>query len=110
MSCQWPVEVAQRSCMLLVVVAGRCSLTLSKLYTKFNLMDLNVLSNSILGKNEEQLPQETVGRQLANSWPTVRQLSFTAFYENLLPTVGRLLAVRRPTVGSMLVICWPSVG
>ena len=57
----------------------------------------------------------------ANSWPTVGRLSFTAFYKNLLPTVGRLLAVCRPTVGrlslncrptvgSMSVICWPSVG
>ena len=50
-------------------------------------------------KNEEQRPQETVGR-----------LSFTAFYENLLPTVGRLSADCRPTVGSMSVICRPSVG
>ena len=52
-----------------------------------------------MGKSEEQLPQKTVGR-----------LSFTAFYENILPTVGRLLAVCRPTVDSMSVICWPSVG
>ena len=34
----------------------------------------------------------TVGRQSANCWPTVGRLSFTAFYENLLPAVGRLLA------------------
>ena len=52
---------------------------------------------TFVGESEEQLPQKTVGR-----------LSFTAFYENLLPTVGRLLAVCRPTVGSMSVICWPS--
>ena len=52
---------------------------------------------TFVGKSEEQLPQKTVGR-----------LSFTAFYENLLPTVGRLLAVCRPSVGSMSVICWPS--
>ena len=43
-------------------------------------------------------------------WSTVGQLSFTAFYENLLPTVGRQTANSRPTVGSMSVICWPSVG
>ena len=74
-----------------------------------------------VGKNEEQLPQPTVGRlsangrptvgqQPADSWPTVDRLSFTAFYENLLPTVGQLLAVCRPTVGSMSVICWQHVG
>ena len=88
--------------------------------------------DSICRKSEEQLPQKTVGQQSANSrptvgqqsdnsWPTVSQLladsrptvirlSFTVFYENLLPAVGRLLAVCRPTVGRMLVICWPSVG
>ena len=36
------------------------------------------------GKSEEQLPRKTVGR-----------LSFTAFYENLLLAVGRLLAACR---------------
>ena len=55
--------------------------------------------DTAFGKNEEQLPQKTVGRLLANSRPTVGQrlansrttvgqLSFTAFYENLLPAVG----------------------
>lgn len=63
-----------------------------------------------MGKNEEQLPQKTVGRLLgptvgqqsddsgltvgqllADSRPTVGRLSFTAFYENLLPAVGRLI-------------------
>ena len=37
----------------------------------------------------------TVSRLLANCRPTVGRLSFTAFYENLLPTVGRLLAACR---------------
>ena len=88
--------------------------------------------NKKRGKSEEQLPQKPAGRLLAklsanswptaavgrqsaknlsdDCWPTVGRLSFTAFYKNLLPTVGQLLAVCRPTVGSMSVICWPSVG
>ena len=48
----------------------------------------------------------TVGRLLADCRPTV----VYRFYENLLPVVGRLLAVCRPTVGRMSVICRPSVG
>ena len=76
---------------------------------------------SQLGKSEEQLPQKTVGRllvnsrltvgqQLANSRPTVGQqsahsFSFTAFYENLLPTVGRLSANCWQHVGNLLAKC-----
>ena len=44
----------------------------------------------------------TVGRQSDNSRPTVGRLSFSSFYENLLPAVGRLLAVCRPHVGNLL--------
>ena len=84
------------------------------------------------GKNEEQLPQETVGRLLVNSRPTVgqqlanRRPTVSRQSANSWPTVGRLSADRhlppfmkifsqqsavcRPTVGSMKVICRPSVG
>ena len=81
---------------------------------------MDILSNSPIEKSEKvnnSSPKKpsadcwpTVGQRLANSWPTAGRLSFTSFYENLLPTVGRLLAVCRATVGSMSVICWPSVG
>ena len=85
-----------------------------------------------VGKNEEQLPQKTVVRLSANSWPTVGQQSDdsrtivrrqstdsrpTVVYRLLRkssagtrPTVGCLSADCRLTVGRMSVICWPSVG
>ena len=47
----------------------------------------------------------TVDQQSDNSRRTVGQLSFTAFYENLLPVVSRLLAVCRPHVGNLLAKC-----
>ena len=47
-----------------------------------------------LGKNEEQLPQKTVGRLWANS----------------RPTVGRQSANSWPTVGRQSANCWPIVG
>ena len=78
-----------------------------------------------MGKSEEQLPQKTVGRllansrpavgqQLADSWttvgrqstdsrPTVGRLSFTAFSPSSRPTVGRLSAHCWPHVGNLLV-------
>ena len=43
------------------------------------------------GKSEEQLPQKTVGRLLANS----------------RPTVGQQLANSRMTVGRQSADCWP---
>ena len=95
------------------------------MYTSSRLFDSR--SDCILGKNEEQLPQPTVGRLSANSRPTVGRQSAdswllancrpTVVYlllrkssANSRPTVGRLSADCRPTVGSMSVICWPSVG
>ena len=61
-------------------------------------------------KSREKVKNSSPGKLLAYSRPTVGRLLFTAFYENLLLAVGRLLAVCRPTVGRMSVICWPSVG
>ena len=59
---------------------------------------------SQLGKSEEQLPQKTVGRLLVNSRPTVFRL------QPFMKIFCQQSADCRPTVGSMLVICWPSVG
>ena len=60
---------------------------------------------SILGKNEEQLPQPTVGRLLTNSRPTVGQQS-----ANCWSTASRQLADSRPTVGQLSANCRPTVG
>ena len=57
------------------------------------------------GKNEEQLPQKTVGRLLANSRPTVGQR-----LANSRTTVDRQSDDSRPTVGQLLADCWPTVG
>jgi len=69
------------------------------------------------GKSEEQLPQKTVGRLLANSRPTVGRQS-----DNCWPIVGQLSADCRlpllrkssasspPTVGRLSADCWPHVG
>ena len=46
-------------------------------------------------------------QQSANSRPTVGRLSFTTFYENLLPTVGRLSADCWQHVGNLLAKCRP---
>ena len=82
-------------------------------------------SQSGFGKNEEQLPQKTVGRLLANSRPTVGQQSDRQS-DDSRPTVGQLLADcrptvvhrllrkssagSRPTVGRLSADCWPHVG
>ena len=59
----------------------------------------------IIGKNEEQLPQKTVGRLLANSRTTVDRQS-----DDSRPTVDRQSANCWPTVGRLSCNCWPTVG
>ena len=67
------------------------------------------ISCTAIGKNEEQLPQKTVGRLLANSWPTVRR----QLTDSRPTVVYRLLrkssAGSRPTVGRLSADCWPHV-
>ena len=67
-------------------------------------------ASTIFGKNEEQLPQKTVGRLLADSRLTVGRQSTDS-----RPTVGRLSADCRLPPSTKIFCrqsadCWPHVG
>ena len=46
-------------------------------------------------ENGEKMKNSSPKKLLADRWSTVGRLLFTSFYENLLPTVGRLLVACR---------------
>ena len=79
-----------------------------QMITKKSWSCLKILERFV-GKIEEQLPQKTVGRQLANCWPTVGQLSADCHLLPFTKIFCQQLVDCRPTVGSMSVICWPII-
>ena len=68
------------------------------------------LLSDLYGKNEEQLPQKTVGRLLANSRTTVDRQSDDSRPTVVYHLLRKSSAGSRPTVGRLSADCWPHVG
>ena len=62
------------------------------------------------GNSEEQFPKYTVGRLLANSWPTDSQPFVLCLRPKCWPTVSQQSADSRWPVGNLSVTCWWPVG